>query len=273
MKFNNMMIISRLEDILLLKRKSVMYQNTRNLDYFTKVGGRFTFFTRHPPFFLDKLYLARKLPLDSPIITLDGAMTYSYQKRDFQNYTLIDHHVGAELIGTSIDKFPDIGCQIYTHDNMYMVNNNILCKEDFLLYRIPFAYQDLSSLKSFKSWFRITFRHPSKFKLLELREHILQNYSQFVTAEIFEYNHLDIYSVDKSLAFSAFKLLNDIGIHENMAHFVAQKEREVDLVQKFENTYCPLDSDDIIKAHVKKIMPESYQPFMYYLIKEFEENY
>ncbi|MGI5959176.1 MAG: HAD-IIB family hydrolase [Massiliimalia sp.] len=117
--FSNMILISDMDDTLLMPDKSVSPENLGALKEFRRLGGKFTVATgRSIPSYMRYHSLLKP---DLPVILNNGAVIYDPNSSTILWNTVLPKSAAAYVQDT-ISHFPDVGAEILTPQKMYVAN-------------------------------------------------------------------------------------------------------------------------------------------------------
>ena len=163
MKFEQVLLASDLDGTLLDDERQISRENQQALQYFAQNGGTFIIATGRA-----KGAAAHFLP-DLPIdghdsIILDGAMIYNYpQKQVKQVYTMPE--ASLDMLTDVLHCFPHTAAEIYTGEQVYVLQENQITQEHFATIKIPYEKADWAQLPPVSDWFKVNFTDdPEKLK-------------------------------------------------------------------------------------------------------------
>jgi Cof subfamily protein (haloacid dehalogenase superfamily) len=135
--FAGILLVSDLDGTLIMSNGEIPPCNIAAIDRFTQNGGLFALATGRSDIACEK-YVAQ-IAVNAPSIIYNGTAIYDFQKKKFlwSRYLPID---AVRTIGEVIKRFPDVGAEVYSDGDIFIVKSNNLTD-------IHAAYEDLKVFK------------------------------------------------------------------------------------------------------------------------------
>ena len=119
--FDGKIIVSDMDGTLLDDEKKLSEKNINAIKYFVENGGKFSIASGRIQSRV--LMYLEQIPVNLPIITINGMVLYDAKKREV---IINDYLTGnpLALIKSVIEKYPDVGAEIFKDEDIYFVNSN-----------------------------------------------------------------------------------------------------------------------------------------------------
>lgn len=119
--FSNLMIATDLDGTLITPAYKIPEPNFKAVDDFIKGGGLFTIATGRS--IESARQYAKAIKVNAPIIVMNGAIIYDYSKEKIiWDYPL--DKAARQYTQAVMDKFPDVGIEIYSGNQLYIMRQN-----------------------------------------------------------------------------------------------------------------------------------------------------
>lgn len=163
--FSNTVLITDLDGTLLPHSKAVSEKDLAAIEKFKKGGGIFTIAT-------GRIYQATEqffdvLKPNAPVILNNGGLIYDTEKKEAVYSCFLD----SEAVSYTIElmkHFPDLGVEIDTLDNIYVVNMTELEKLHLTITNLPYTEKNIDEIKTEK-WCKVLYSIDSS-RIHELKE-------------------------------------------------------------------------------------------------------
>jgi len=119
--FTGKMLICDMDGTLLDSNSLISEENCAAVEYFKDRGGLFTIATGR----MSKSVVPylKKIHVNAPIILYNGAMIYDFTEKTILWDTFLDSLI-SELVFKLLDKFPNIGIEIFHGHELYIIRGN-----------------------------------------------------------------------------------------------------------------------------------------------------
>lgn len=143
-KFDGVLLACDMDGTLLNSAHEISRENVEALEYFTGNGGVFTIATGRMVHGIN-LY-ARELPVNAPIIALNGALIYD-PKTDAPLF--IRAHDGniTDVASGLIEAFPELGVEFFTLDGIYICRGSEVSRIHCEIIKVPYVFTDIRTIK------------------------------------------------------------------------------------------------------------------------------
>lgn len=170
--FDGILLISDMDGTLITYEHQLPERNALAIDRFIKNGGYFSVATGRPEYALLK-YLD-KVTLNAPAIVYNGSVIYDINLNKTIWYACLPQSI-RKTLKIIMDKFQDIGVEIYTEGCVYIVQQNKWTSEHILNENLEYKISDVEHTP--QQWYKI---------LLACSNDRLQEVSEFVSTLYFE---------------------------------------------------------------------------------------
>lgn len=272
MKFNNIILALTLEDCFLNEQGHISEMNAKCIDYLTKLEAKVVFTTRLPPHYLNMLNFNKVISGNITIIALDGALAYDYKTRNYHHYTAIEKHTATQFTTEIIDKYYDIGCEVYTHDGCFILNFSELSRRNFIKVGKSMVYSPIRMVENLKNWLRVSFTHPTRDVLDDVKSYIEENYGDSLKARFHDEITLDVCSINMNKSDMMFKLAGSMGWFEDLIFPICGTETDKEFFQRFPKCFCTQNAPKELHELAFQVLPDNNKPVLYY-IREYLDTF
>ncbi|MDY3618087.1 HAD family hydrolase [Agathobaculum sp.] len=170
-KFERMLLACDMDGTLLDSQRKVSVKNQQAIQYFTEQGGLFSLATGRAPGAAQPYF--DELSINAPYSLLNGALIFDKQHNILSCAGMPEKT--KELINAAVSKFPEIGCEIFDSENIYIRQMSEVTETH--LKTLNLSYQPImqDELTDTSSWCKINLTGTPK--ILGLVRAFLQPYA------------------------------------------------------------------------------------------------
>lgn len=147
-KFDNIFIVSDIDNTFLAKDRSIPQRNLEALKYFKKEGGGFTFATGRSHMSLLHAFPDAADLLNAPGIISNGAYLYDFSEDKLISPMFLDKKFALDVGKFILDRFPDTGIRILTTGLAFYSSINKYIESEIS----QGWYQKISKFQDPKDW-------------------------------------------------------------------------------------------------------------------------
>lgn len=153
---SKVLLVTDLDGTLLTGGSEILPDDMTAIERFKAAGGKFTIATGRAIYYSDS-YVDR-LKITLPVILFNGAMIFDVADKKIIYERLISDRI-RDVISDVTKKFPQIACEILTHDNIYVVQDNSVERRHNERCGVTPVYADLADVPydSGKGWYKSLF--------------------------------------------------------------------------------------------------------------------
>ena len=165
MKYSNIILFSDLDGTLLNSQLQVSDENRKAIEDFVSQGGRFGVATgrgmQNSMKFLDGI------PFNYYSIFLNGALLYDMRSNENVENDFLDKEQVIPLVKRSLEKYPNLGIQIYLEEDAYFVSSKETTPHEVVQGHLDYDFIHIDELQD-KEWLKLFFYgQPEALKLIE----------------------------------------------------------------------------------------------------------
>lgn len=164
--FEGVLLVSDMDGTLITRDFSVPERNIEAIDRFIEKGGRFTLATGRSAASAGK-YIT-KVKINAPSILSNGSSIYDLSGGKILWNTALPMSVGP-LVETVIERFPDVGVELYIDEQIYIVNRNKWTERHII--NEGFSYVETSLKDAPHGWQKVLFACENE-RLCEIDDYI-----------------------------------------------------------------------------------------------------
>lgn len=243
-KFKDILLASDLDGTLLSSDHSISDKNLEYIQYFQKNGGKFTVASGRPP--MSALEMLSKISFDIPLVLLNGSIIFDMNKKIPTDITPVGKS-SYEVLLNVIKFFPEVGCEIFDVNDIYMANSSNISKKHFTEIGKPTAVTCISDLPLSETWLKINFTNENAEILKNLEEFLLKNYKNQYNLCYSCKTFLEITNLDARKDISLFKLANKLGFEKKNIFTIGDNFNDYDMIKNAEWGFAPQNAEQAVK--------------------------
>lgn len=265
--FKGKMIVSDLDGTLVTSQYAIPQNNIDAITHFINNGGVFSIATGRS--IESARQYVEKLKLTSPIIVMNGALIYDYQKEQIVWSQPLDDVV-CRHVETVAEKFPLIGIEIYSGRQLYMYQINQVslqhAKNEALEPKKVSSLDDIP-----KPWHKILFAgsHEELLPIAELCESELTEQAEYVFTMPIYYEMMPV-GIDKGKALQRLAKMLDIKIENTYA--AGDYYNDVKLIKAAGTGVLSSNSPEEIRHYADMVLCRVEDGLAAQLIESIENN-
>ena len=178
-KFDNIFIVSDIDNTFLASDKTIPLKNIEALDYFKKKGGKFTFATGRSHLTLLNAFPDAAELLNAPAVLSNGSYLFDFQKDEILYPMYLEKNIALDVARFIIEDYPDTGIRILTTEKtLYSSINKYIFDEIARLGKK--VYSEYQSPKDWtgEAWCKIVVRDDPE-RLDEIRSKMENKFADF----------------------------------------------------------------------------------------------
>lgn len=258
-KYDNVFIVSDIDNTFLAKDRSIPERNLDALKYFKREGGRFTFATGRSHFSLHQAFPDAAELLNGPAILGNGSYLYDYSREEIISPVYIEKALALQVAHFILDSYPDTGMRILTPETtIYSRINKYISKElSQGWYKNISLHQDPKDWSGIH-WCKIVIRDDPE-KLDDMRNLIDDKFSrndiEMVKSEI-DFLEIQAKGCNKG---RGIEILRDSCLKANKTTtFFAcgDYENDISMMKAADVAVCPNNACDEVKAIADLVLGE-----------------
>ena len=250
-KYDNIFIVSDIDNTFLAKDRSVPQRNLDALEYFKNEGGLFTFATGRSHFSLLHAFPNAAELLNGPAILGNGSYLYDYAKDQLISPVYIDKILALQVAHYVLDIYPDTGMRILTPETtIYSCVNKYIEKE-----LEQGWYKNISTHQDTKDW---TGEHWCKIVIRDDPDKL--DYMRILIGSKFDQSKIEmVKSENDFLEIQAKGCNKGRGIEILRSNYLKSDkkvtfyacgdyENDIPMMKVADIATCPLNASDEVKA-------------------------
>lgn len=265
-KFAKMTLVSDLDGTLIHKGGEVCEKNILKINEFKKLGGNFVIATGRTHEAL--LPYAKKVGVTLPCIVSNGAGVYDFNNNKYLTNSFLDKS-SIDIILAVQNEFKDIGVEIITANNLYVISENKYTEHHITSEHLTFKYEKLNNIK--ESFMKILFCGEDAY-LKYVEKFVHNKFPCINTVRSGEYYYEIMPSnIDKSVGLEFLK--QEFNLDKSKIFCIGDYYNDVEMLKyaKVKATTCDAFSD--IKSMVDVVVGSSKDgavaDFIEYIIEKF----
>lgn len=253
-KFDGVLIASDLDGTLLTMKHTITEKNIQAIKYFQDNGGIFTVATGRPPLAVEGLF--EGIDIKAPLVLANGAMIYDYNEKKIIECKNAPKEL-REFIYDTMEKFPEIGIELFTHTKMLLLQESSSSIHHFGTYNLPTDITKMENIPDFSTWLKLNFTSKNRALLEEFRDFYLEKNGEkyqscFTFAEYFEVMHVE---ARKDMGvFSLAKMLN---ISKEHIYTIGDNDNDIFMVKNAKKGFAVSNAIEQLKEVAHKIVAKN----------------
>lgn len=248
-KFKNVFIASDFDGTFISKDHTFIKKNLDAVDYFIKNGGIFTIATGRP--LISAKEIIEDLPINAPVIMLNGATIYDIEKKKIVFEKPVDDKCTI-FMNDIMTKFPQVGCEIFTNDNIFLINESPASKDHFESANV--AYELIKMQDVARPWLKISFTSHDYDLLSTVANYFAKTYGDeyqfsFSCKFLFEVTHK---TARKDL--SLFEITDNLGIPRKQVHTIGDNFNDLHMIKGVPISFAPENAEEEVKKSAHKVV-------------------
>ena len=272
MRYDHAAIVTDLDGTMLNSRGEVSADDRAAIRDFIDGGGLFGLASGREPH--NALRHLTDLPMNGPLIVLNGAAIYDYVGQRYLNTILIDKEAAVDVLQHCQKEGMALDQQVYTTDGIFYASPLETAEPGFLRIHQPTSFMPLAQLIE-KSWIKVVFLERKPDALLPMQEYLRQKgYERRISlvegwtdvVATGKYQELLPLGINKGTTVAAIRKLPVYAGRQIFA--VGDYWNDMELLQAADIPCCPDNAIAEIKAVCRHILPSHNDSPIAWLIRE-----
>ncbi len=270
MKFDGVLIASDLDGTLLGSDRKISERNLKAIEYFQKNGGTFTVATGRPPLALKGVL--DQLKLQIPLILLNGSMIYDYNIKKLMKSYLLSSEI-KELIEYILKNFPDVGVELFTEDNLHLLNYSYASKVHFDKFNRDVVVKNIDVLPEYDSWFKLNLTTYDYNLLHEIESYVKSTFGEKFHSCYSCKHFFEITNPSARKDVGVLHLAKEYGFDSEHIYTIGDNFNDLEMIKVAKLGFAPENAEDDVKANADVILPDHDRGSVAYMINHLDKIY
>ena len=266
-KFDGALLASDMDGTLLNSEHEVSRENIEALEYFTKNGGKFALATGRMIHAIN-LY-AQMLPVNAPIIALNGAVVYDLAKNEVLHSRPHDRDI-VEVVEGLAREFPELGVEVVMLDRMYVCRGSEVSRIHCEIIRVPYVLTDVRDAEGVCMKMNLT-QEP---ECLDRAERYLKarypDVFYIVHSDVF---YLEVLHAQANKGYGLKTIAELLGIERKNVYAIGDHFNDVELLNNAGFAFAPANAEPGVKAAANLVVPSNNEHAIMHVIEYIDGVY
>lgn len=268
MDYSKYLLITDLDGTL-LHGSEVPPRNVEAIRRFIERGGKFTIASGRA--IGPAIMHIRDIPLSAPAVIINGGIIYDYEKGEMLQKQALPVHVKDYLIGI-MAAFPDVGVEIFTSDNDYVVRNNFVIENHLSREKLVANHCDLKDVPE-GDWIKVLMCSPSPERQAEVQAYVANHPYEGYYFVPTSARYYEIMKEGVSKASGLEYLFRYCGLERSHVVAIGDYYNDSEILEAAGFSVCPENAPEDIKESVDLVVCHCKDGAVGELIEYMEKNF
>jgi len=266
-KFDGVLFASDMDGTLLNAEHEISRENIEALEYFTQNGGRFTLATGRMIHAIN-LY-AQMLPVNAPIIALNGAVVYDLAKKETLHSRPHDRDI-TEVVDGLAEAFPELGVEVVMLDRMYVCRGSEVSRIHCEIIRVPYVLTDVRDAAGECMKMNLT-QEPGCLDRAE--RYLKDRYPGVFYIVHSDVYYLEVLHADANKGFGLKTIAGLLGIERENVCAIGDHHNDIELLNNAGFAFAPANAEPEVKAAANLVVPSNNEHAIMHVINHIDSKY
>jgi len=253
-KFHGVLLLSDMDGTLLNDEKTVPAKNIEAVKYFVENGGAFSIASGRAPASIIRYFSV--LPVNVPIITLNGAIIYDGNKGETVWDMGMDKEVASTVMEDVIAHFPHVGVEVYSAHGVHILVQNDNTRAHMQRESLVHFFEKPREIDA-PNWYKVLFAAPHE-KLCKVEQYIRENgYEERFSSVRYVYSEAYFYEAlgaDISKGNALDRLCDMCGFNREKTYAVGDNYNDMEMMTRAGFSFAPKSAVPPILAAASKVV-------------------
>lgn len=249
-KFSGILILTDMDGTLLNTEKAVSIDNLKAIRYFTDNGGWFTVATGRSKAGMEHFLPA--LPINAPAVVCNGSVLYDFEQ-DAPVWTCPIGESGYHLAKAVMEKFPDVGVEVYDLHHPYVAQENHLTRRHFEYVKMTWNQQEPEDIP--QPWLNLVLTQEPD-KMPQLRAFLEETFPDQFFLQYSAPHILEIEHRQANKGAGARQLRDWLGVKPEHMYTIGDGTNDIELLTCTQKCCAPENACPEIFALSPHILPD-----------------